>query len=307
MENYCFNQFNDKFSEFIYNLNITFKGDDELDKFNKKLNLINPKKLIKRYIKIMKPFKDQLNSKDEKMFIDNELYVLPDVNMSRLWKQNISDNSKKNIWQYLQMLYVLGEIYTTGETENLDMLDNMLDNTNSNSDKDNTDKDNTDVNNLLKNVNINQLDDKLNNIKKEDISEASDNIKQMFLQSDNKSSNLMCDMINDISSELSNAKENGGNGISNILKIAENVANKFKPKIESDDFDLSELLGSAQNVMSEIYKDEKGGDMKNPMDMLSQLMGNMGNMDNMGNIGNTDNDPSELLSKLMGGINGNKE
>jgi hypothetical protein len=141
------------------------------------------------------------------------------------------------------------------------------------------------------------MDDKLNNIKKEDITEASENIKQMFLQNNNKSSNLICDMINDISSELSNMSGMEGKGIGNILKIAENIANKFKPKIEADDFDLSELLGSAQNVMGEIYKDEKNN-IQNPMNMLGQLMNSLSKNENTYPSNTSSPDLSGLLSQL---------
>jgi hypothetical protein len=48
MDNYCFTQFNSKFADFIYNLNKTFKNDNELEEFNKKIEKVNPKKLIKR-------------------------------------------------------------------------------------------------------------------------------------------------------------------------------------------------------------------------------------------------------------------
>ena len=297
MEKYCFNQFNEKFSEFMIKINTNFKNDEELDNFNKKLHLVNPKKLIRRFVKTLKPFKDKLNNRDNTLFTENDIYVLPDVNMSRLWKLTNNEQIQKSIWQYLQMLYVLGEIVITGKTENLEMLDSMLQEVGSNTNNSqNNNLGGLDIGNLMKNFGVDKLDDQLSNINGEDISEASDNIKKMFSDNSNKSSGLMCDMVNDISSELSNSKTNG-QGITGILKIAENVANKFKPKIESGEFDLSELLGSAQNVMSEMYKNDSQGNTPNPMNMMQQLMGNM-NSNNQ-----NDNNPMNLLQQLMGGLN----
>lgn len=45
MEDYCFNQFSEKFSEFIYNLNNTFKDDEELIEFNKKTSFGKPEEI----------------------------------------------------------------------------------------------------------------------------------------------------------------------------------------------------------------------------------------------------------------------
>ena len=312
MENYCFNQFNEKFSEFMSNLNITFEGDEELDIFNKKLQKVNLKKLIKRYVKIMKPYKNKLNVRDESIFDEEDILILPKVNMSRLWKQNLSETTKTNIWQYLQMLYVLGEIVMTGKTKNLDMLDKMLKevdtNNNNNNNKSNT---GLKLESLLQNFGTNQIDEQLSNINKDDISEASDNIKKLLSNSESKSSNLMCDMVNDISAELANTDKKEG-GIMGIFKIAENVANKFKPKIESGEFDLNELLGSAQQTMSQIYgnmpTDENMPDqMPNPMNLLSQLLNNFGKNDDNTQMNENMPDPMNLLSQLLNNFGKNDD
>jgi hypothetical protein len=277
MDNYCFTQFNSKFADFIYNLNKTFKNDNELEEFNKKIEKVNPKKLIKRFIKILQPYKNQVENKDDTIFLQ-ELYIIPNVNISRLYN---STNSKVKdvIWQYLQILYVLGEIFVTGKVQNISMLDNMLNtnininNQNTNINNQNTDDQNAlDINNIMKNMNVDKLNEQLTGISKEDIMDASENIKKMF-PNNTKTSNVMCDLVNDISKELANnnANNSNNNGIMGILKIAENVADKFKPKIESGEININELLGSAQEMMSEIYG-KSDNNNNNPMEMLTKLM-----------------------------------
>jgi hypothetical protein len=247
MEKYCYNQFNEKFSDFMFNLNKTFKGDKELEKFNKKLKLVNPKKLIRRYVKCLKPVQNKLQKNDDSIF-EKDLFILPDVNFSRLWKENLSDDAKNNIWEYLNILYVLGEIHVYGKTSNLSALDNI-----NKEEKENKTNEPLDINKLLGSFSSGKLGEQLSGINKNELAEASTNIKNMFADSNSKTSNLMCDMINDISSELGNLEKNE-NGIQNILNIAQNVANKFKPKLESGEFDVNELLGNAQNMMKDIYE-----------------------------------------------------
>jgi hypothetical protein len=278
MDNYCFTQFNKKFADFIYNLNKTFKNDSELEEFNKKIDMVNPKKLIKRYIKVLKPYKTQIESKDNTLFT-NTLYIIPNVNISRLWNSTNSTVTKDVIWQYLQILYVLGEIYVSGNVENVSMLDDMLKNDNANDNANNNGNgniDQIDMKNIMKNMNVDKLNEQLTGISKDDIMEASENIKKMF-PNNTQTSNVMCDLVNDISKELANNNVNNNtnnNGIMGILKIAENVADKFKPKLESGEININELLESAQGMMSEIYG-KSDNNNNNPMEMLSKLMNNL--------------------------------
>ena len=274
MNKYCYKQFNDKFGEFLHNLNITFRGDNELEVFNKKVDLVKPEKLIKRYIKVMKPYHTKLENKDESMF-DKDIYFLPKVNISRLWKKNISGKTKENIWQYLQILYILGDVIVN-EADNTDMLNKILPSTQENKNN-STEHANLNINNIIQNLDI---DSKLSNINKDDIKEASENIKKMF-SNDNKSNDLMCDLVNDITSELSEIDSK--NGLTGILKIAENVADKFKPKIESGEFDINELLGSAQNVMKQMCQNmpQTNNSEPNPLNMLNSLMANLNTNPNL--------------------------
>jgi hypothetical protein len=296
MEKYCLQQFSDKFHEFMSNLNIIFKDDDELTNFNKSVDRINMTKLAIRYTKVLSPFKDKLENKDESMFA-NELFLLPTVNMSRLWNSGISDKTKNVFWQHIQLLYVLGNIIDNGDVNN-DMLNNMIDEMDVPEESDKNSSDPANIMSSLGNMDIGNLMNGLSNFDEKDIAEASTNIKKIFGDEETETSNLMCDMVTDISKELTNNNSEGG-GINNIIKIAENIAEKFKPKLESGDFDINELLGTAQNAMGQLYG---GSQEANPLnDMLSQLMGQVqGSMANQSG----QNNQNDMISQLMGQIGG---
>ena len=102
MEDYCIKQFGEKFNEFVKNLNITYEGDSELEEFNKKIHLVLMKKLAKRYVKVLKKYKTQVEQKDSSMF-ETDIFIFPKVNISRLWKLDVTtEETKEVIWQYLQ-------------------------------------------------------------------------------------------------------------------------------------------------------------------------------------------------------------
>lgn len=280
MDKECYiQQFSIKFHEFLSNLNIIFKNDEELIRFGKNVNNVNMTKLASRYIKILGTHKDKIESKDETIF-NEDIYIFPAVNMSRLWNSNISDKTKNVFWQYIQFLYLLGDIIVSGKVS--DSLVNVINDDIQIIDKD---KDKTDdpanLLSMLDASNITNILNKLTDFGEEDIAMASDNIKKIFKENDSKTSNLMCDIVTDISEELSNKKNSDTNGISNIIKIAENIAEKFKPQIESGNFDINELLGSAQSAMGQMYKSnngQKSSETDQLNNMMAQLMGQLGNL-----------------------------
>lgn len=278
MDKECYiQQFGIKFHEFLSNLNIIFKNDEELIRFGKNVNNVNMTKLASRYVKVLGLHKDKIESKDETIF-NEDIYIFPAVNMSRLWNSNISDKTKNVFWQYIQFLYLLGDIIVSGKVS--DSLVNVINDDIQIIDKDKAD-DPANLLSMLDASNITNILNKLTDFGEEDIAMASDNIKKIFKENDSKTSNLMCDIVTDISEELSNKKNSEINGISNIIKIAENIAEKFKPQIESGNFDINELLGSAQSAMGQMYKSnngQKSSETDQLNNMMAQLMGQLGNL-----------------------------
>jgi hypothetical protein len=119
-----YDQFVEKFNEFNIRLLSTFPEDKNIIEFNTKIKRVNMSKLLIRYIQITHPFDKQIVGRDTELF-NNELFILPNINISKLWKQNINASTKLTVWSYLQMLYLYGQM-ALNKTVNNDLLNNIL-------------------------------------------------------------------------------------------------------------------------------------------------------------------------------------
>ena len=158
---------------------------------------------------------------------------------------------------------------------------------------------------LNKMINLDDLAEQLKNITPEEIKEATDSIKKLLGKNlDEKTAQVIDDMINDVTQELTeNKKENlkdGKGGLSTIGKIAETVAKKVMPKINSKNLDPQKIIESTQNLTN-IYKDQmskSGNNGPDPMAMLSSFLGNQMKMaENLKN--NNGNKNAKIKEDMM--------
>jgi len=128
-------------------------------------------------------------------------------------------------------------------------------------------------NNML---NIGKIKDELKNMKQEDIDAATDSIKKLLGDGiDDQTSELLKDILQNITQELQNDKNNSVNSVNDLMKFADNIAKKIGPKMEKSGIDTRKILESTKKISSQ-FKNEKGESMfgdKNPFDMLDKLMG----------------------------------
>lgn len=61
--------------------------------------------VIARYNTISNKYKEQINKKDESLFQDNKFDILPEINLSDIWKK-MNSTQKERIWTYLQVLHM---------------------------------------------------------------------------------------------------------------------------------------------------------------------------------------------------------
>jgi hypothetical protein len=119
------------------------------------------------------------------------------------------------------------------------------------------------VGQLSKMIDMDKFSEDIKNINSDDIKEATNNIKNLLGgSSDEKTSNLISDMLDDITKELQTNNLSDGDPFQNIMKVAEKVAEKIKPKVEKDNIDLSTFMNSGDS---------------NPMNLLNKMMGEMKN------------------------------
>lgn len=127
---------------------------------------------------------------------------------------------------------------------------------------------------LDKMLNIDELKEQLQNMSKDDIEEATKNIKGLFGDNidDAGTTNLINSMLTSIQDELKNNDLSEGNPFDNIMKVAESVATKIKPQMKDED--AQKIFASTQNLANKYQID---GDNANPFDMMNQLLGQSGN------------------------------
>lgn len=129
-------------------------------------------------------------------------------------------------------------------------------------------------------VNMEELQEKLKNMKKEDIDEATNTLKNMLGDgADEKTTALISDMLTNISNEMKNDDMNNTDPIKNFMHVAEKVAEELKPRINRDNIDIAKLINSAQSCATKCT-DQNGKPLfqgkVNPFALLGQLA-NMGN------------------------------
>jgi hypothetical protein len=128
-------------------------------------------------------------------------------------------------------------------------------------------------------LNLDNLSEQLKNINKTEIDDATANIKSLLCNNSNdKTSNMIDDIVTNIAEELQNSDFSEGNPINNIIKIAEKIGQNFIPKVESENINMEQLLQKT-NTLANNFKDNSGNPIKidnnmNPFNLLSTLMQN---------------------------------
>ncbi len=128
---------------------------------------------------------------------------------------------------------------------------------------------------------IDELSDQLKNINKNDIDTALNQIKTHLGTSlDEKTSGVISNIITDISDELKNSDLSKGNVIQNLSGIAMNVAQRLTPKLQSSDLDKDQMQKSFMNLLSKCQPDSNATNSTgpNPLNMLYQMVDKMKNI-----------------------------
>ena len=136
-------------------------------------------------------------------------------------------------------------------------------------------------------LNMEELSKQLKNINKSEIDEATANIKNLLGSNvDENTSDMIGNILNDITDQLKASDLSNGDPIQNIISIAERVAQNTLPKIDKNKVDIKKVFESTQNLANN-YKDKDGkplmanfGNGVNPLDILSSLMQNPNNPPN---------------------------
>ena len=110
----------DKFKNFINDLIKVFPEHKETIESNYKdiLNLenvvIKENEIISEFLENISNISDSIMNKDSSVFTD-ELFLIKGISMDTLWKSDISNKTRSNIWKYLNIFCLINLNVTSGD------------------------------------------------------------------------------------------------------------------------------------------------------------------------------------------------
>lgn len=123
-------------------------------------------------------------------------------------------------------------------------------------------------------INMDELKDKLKNIDKSELEEATKNIKQLLGDNiDKETADTITDIMTDITDQLKN-EDLGDDPIENLAKVAENVANKNKNKIDPKKLNLNKLIENTEKLMNNDPSNKNNifSGANNPLNLLKKMV-----------------------------------
>jgi len=119
--------FNDMMEQFLEELVQTFPEEPAMKKYQVAFDMLrtaNSRACLDNYMKNVGPYSQQIMVKDATFFLENP-DVFKDFKLQNIWTDDISENTKNAIWQYLQTLYILGNTISALPGETLSMIEDM--------------------------------------------------------------------------------------------------------------------------------------------------------------------------------------
>lgn len=228
---------------------------------------------VKQYMTVIKPYLSSVAGKNEKIFKGMEpINLLPEIDFRDVWSKDINQNTRENIWKYLQTLVVIGK-KIVGDDDEIDDLLNKF-----NSHKDKTDESSSETTSEQSEIPEGMDDEMLNMLK--NMSTMTGETENLPNTSESEMKNLFeGGIISDIAQELTqeldlnsldmgnpkNMNEAfsnlmGGNGQNNFFNLVTKVGEKIQNKVQQGEVNQGDLMKEAQKMM---------GGLKNPEQMAN--------------------------------------
>lgn len=202
---------------------------------------------------------------------DSPFYVFPNVDLSILIKENISDNTKKSIWKYLQLI-----LFFTLEKK--DLKDNDFDKEELQKKIKEIFEKNEDIGDIFKNMMGDGSDKGFEGFFKNMMENINTNTDTSDNNMKGSFENLMGGKIGQLAKEIAEETnkdigdktpedfmKNMMSNPSEILGLVKNIGNKLEKKMKEGDFNENELFSEAGDIMEK---------MKN-MPGIKEMMKNM--------------------------------
>lgn len=95
--------------KFLTYLRKDYPSDDNVKNVLDKFSDLSMSKVVTRTVMILQPYDEKLNSRDETVFKES-IFLIPSIDVSKLWNQTTLIANKDRIWTYLYVLYQLGRL-----------------------------------------------------------------------------------------------------------------------------------------------------------------------------------------------------
>lgn len=121
--------FNETMDQFLTELNLTFPENKAVMKFQAGFELLKqtaPSKILDNFMDSVKPYSPKIMAKDETFITEDSknIQALSDIDIASMWAES-SDQTKGAIWQYIQMLVVLGTTIKSFPQDALSMIEQV--------------------------------------------------------------------------------------------------------------------------------------------------------------------------------------
>ena len=150
----------------------------------------DPGVCLQTFVQNVKPHEDLIRNQDERIFeeFSKNYGILKSLDLETLWKSELSEKSRKAIWQYVQGLYVLGSNCDPKEVErsrktNMDFSPEVLQNALSQFNVDGSDDETNPLSDMMKNLANPEFMDKINKTVEEQFGDGRGGLDETKLMS----------------------------------------------------------------------------------------------------------------------------
>ena len=260
-------------NEFI-GLDLFPELNDTLNKYYGELlkeERCNNDRYVKRYMEKMNPHRSAISQKDETMFSE-QVRVFKNVDFSQVWNSGkLNDKNKEKIWEYLQLLYVIGETILN-DSDRIKNLVQSFQKFTSGEDVEETEGETNEQSEMLAMLrNLSEVRGKeplqeellenglIGNLAKELADELSLDDLQMNM-----------DNVENVDDVFKNIMS--GDNPMKFMNLLQTVGKKIQDKVENSQLDQDKLIEEATSMMSQMGGGLGGGLFDN---LLKNMGGNM--------------------------------
>lgn len=123
--------FNQTLEEFLRDLKTTFPEEKSIRVMELKFEtgvMANNRMALDQLMPYLSKYAQMITSRDEQLFLNKNYNVMPEIDFSRLWQSELSDNTRKVIWDYLNTLLMLGTTISSLPQNMLSQIEAMAQN-----------------------------------------------------------------------------------------------------------------------------------------------------------------------------------